>query len=464
MTYSAAAVDLGATSGRVMLGRLSDGRVSLHEITRFPNVPRDDGASLRWNVRELYTHIVDGLRRAVREDPALSSAAIDSWGVDYGLVRGDRLVDDPYHYRDARTTHAAEQVHQTLSPTDLFRRTGIQPMSINTLYQLHDDRRTGRLAGHESVVMIPNLIEYWLTGVRRVEVSMASTTGLLGTDGEWDLGLVSTLGIPGSALPGLVRPGTEQLPVLDEFSSVLGRAMVTSIASHDTASAVAATPLPPDSAYISCGTWGLAGVELPAPLLDDDARASGFTNERGRGGVVCFQRNLMGLWLLTECISSWSHRGATVALPDLLAEAGQQPHRATFDVNDAAFGRPGDMPGKITRWYREHDLDPPRTPASFVRCIVDSLADSFADAVAAAARLSGRVLRRIYLVGGGSRNVLLCQAIADRTGLPVLAGLPEATAIGNVLTQAAVQGRIGNDTESIRAVVRRSYDFTGYQP
>lgn len=462
MTYTVAAVDLGATSGRVMLGTVTRDRVSLREISRFANTPvtqrRDGRTQLRWNIAELYGHIVDGVRSAVHQEPGLSGLAIDSWGVDYGLVRDGRLVDDPFHYRDTRTVSAVEEVHRNLTPAMLYRRSGVQPAAINTLYQLHDDRRTGRLEKTDSVLLIPQLVEYLLTGVPRAEATIAATTGLLGADSTWDTELAHTLGLPASVLPPLNGAGQEDVPVLADVGRRLGsgKLRVTAVASHDTASAVAATPLSSRDAYISCGTWGLAGVELDAPLISEEVFLSGFTNEAGRAGSVCFQRNLMGLWLLNECLRRWTALGAEHSLTQLLAQAESLSCREVFDVDEPVFGAPGDMPERIEAWYDDRGLAPPRSPAEVVRCVVDSLADSFATAVRAASRLAGRPVERIHVVGGGSRNELLCRAIADRSGLPVVAGPAEATAIGNVLAQAAAAGRIASEPQALRALAERS--------
>jgi rhamnulokinase len=238
---------------------------------------------------------------------------------------------------------------------------------------------------------------------------------------------------------------------------------VTAVASHDTASAVAATPLSSRDAYICCGTWGLAGVEFDAPLISEEAFHSGFTNEAGHGGSVCFQRNLMGLWLLNECVRRWTALGAEHSLTQLLAQARPLTCREVFDVNDPVFGAPGDMPERIETWYRERGLAPPRSPAEVVRCVVDSLADSFVAAVTAASRLARRPVERIHVVGGGSRNELLCRAIADRSGLLVLAGPAEATAMGNVLVQAAASGHIAPEAEALRALAERSADRKTYR-
>ncbi|MFB4420813.1 rhamnulokinase family protein [Streptomyces sp. QL37] len=466
MTHSVAAVDLGATSGRVMLGTVTDDRVSLREIRRFSNTPVQEwqGArsTLRWNIGELHTHIMEGLREAVRLEPGLSGLAVDSWGVDYGLVRRGALVDDPFHYRDPRTAPVAEDVHQHLRPADLYRRSGVQPMAINTLYQLVDDRRHARLKEGDSVLLIPQLVEYLLTGVQRAEPSIASTTGLLDVNGAWDGQLARSLGLPDTALPPLVGTGHEQVPVLADVGRAVGneRLMITSVASHDTACAVAATPLRPGDAYISCGTWGLAGVELETPLVSEDAYQEGFTNEVGHGGRVCFQRNLMGLWLLNECVRRWNVLGDARTLPQLLAGARAVSARPVFDVDDPVFSGPGDMPQRIVDWYDDRGLEPPRSQTEIVRSIVDSLAESFSLAVEAASRLTGRSINRIHVVGGGSRNALLREAIAERSGLQVLAGPAEATALGNVLIQAAAAGHVSPDPEALRALAERSFDRT----
>ncbi|HWL79076.1 rhamnulokinase family protein [Microbacterium sp.] len=464
-----AAVDLGATSGRVMLGYVEEGAVRLEEVARFPNGPvtaPDD--SLRWDFAALYDHIIAGLAEAVRREPGIASVGIDSWAVDYGLLRGDELLDAPFHYRDDRTAAGVEAVHAIVPFEELYRRNGLQFLPFNTLYQYAAD---ARLAEADAALLIPDLIAFLLTGARVAERTNASTTGLLDVrTRQWDTELAERLGVPTSALPSLVDPGSR-------LGAVRGRALdrvgapleVVAVGSHDTASAVVAVPLAsPDAAYISCGTWGLVGVELDEPVVTDAAREALYTNEGGVDGRVRFLHNVTGLWLLTETIAAWTEEdGAPIDLPALLDEAsavdGAIP---VFDADDPRLSAPGDMPSRIAEVLREGGSAVPSSRAAFVRTIVESIAAAFAHALATVARVTGRELDVVHIVGGGALNRLLCQATADRSGLPVLAGPVEATALGNVLVQARAHGWFGPDAtlETLRAAVAATVSPVRYEP
>ncbi|MEJ1922162.1 rhamnulokinase [Microbacterium sp. KHB019] len=461
-----AAVDLGATSGRVVIGRVSADAVELELVSRFPNGPveREDG--LHWDFDALYENVIAGLAEAVRREPAIESIGIDSWAVDYGLLRDGELVGEPFHYRDARTERGVAEVHEIVPVEELYRRNGLQFLSFNTLYQYRVDRD---LDDADAALLIPDLIAYLLTGRRVAERTNASTTGLLDVrTSEWDLELAERLGIPSRILPELVSPGETIARLRPEVASRIGADLpVIAVGSHDTASAVAAAPLSsPHAAYISCGTWGLVGLELDEPALTDAARAANFTNELGVDGRIRFLHNVTGLWLLSETIRAWGEDdGATVDLPELLADAtevtGEVP---LFDANDASLSAPGDMPGRIAALLDASGAEIPGDRAAFVRTILESIADAFADAVRTAGKLAGRAVDSIHVVGGGSLNRPLCQATADRSGLPVLAGPVEATALGNVLVQARALGVVSNDREALRALVARSERPVRYDP
>ena len=472
-----AAVDLGATSGRVMLGRV-DGRgagaLELRQVARFPNGPVHLASGLHWNLTGLYGHVLAGLAQALREAPDAASIGVDSWAVDYALLRGDRMLGEPFHYRDERTATGVESVHALTPFDELYRRNGLQFLPFNTLYQLAAERASpsGCLDIADSLLLVPDLIGFELTGERVAERTNASTTGLLRVDTrEWDDGLIERLGIPAAVFPRLVDPGEVVGALRPEVASELGAGarhplQVVAVGSHDTASAVVAVPMRPESAaYISCGTWGLVGVELEHPVTSDAARTANFTNEGGVDGRVRFLHNVMGLWLLSESVRQWERDGEAVDLAELLAAAASVTTPvAVFDANDARFLSPGDMPARIAEWCREHDAPVPASQAEFARSIVESLAQAFADAVADAARLSGTAVETIHIVGGGALNELLCRRTADRSGLPVLAGPVEATAIGNVLVQARAQGFAGRDLESLRALVSAAFSPRRYEP
>ena len=458
-----AAVDLGATSGRVMIGRVGEGTLDLELVSRFPNGPVERADGLHWDFDALYEHVVAGLAEAVRREPAIESIGIDSWAVDYGLLRDGELLAEPFHYRDERTTHGVEEVHALVPFTDLYARNGLQFLPFNTLYQYRVDEH---VADADVALLIPDLIAYLLTGVAVAERTNASTTGLLGVpDAEWDLDLAARLGIPSRVLPRLVDPGTTVGTLRPELAERIGTPLpVIAVGSHDTASAVVAAPLStPRSAYISCGTWGLVGIELTEPVLTDAAREANFTHELGVDGRYRFLHNVTGLWLLSETVRAWeAEDGASIDLPELLSAAadvtGDVP---LFDANDPSLSAPGDMPARIAAVL---GADAPSTRPAFARSIVESIAAAFAEAVRTAADLSGRELDTVHLVGGGSLNRLLCQATADRTGLPVLAGPVEATALGNVLVQARALGAAPTSLEELRALVSATHAPERFDP
>lgn len=475
-----AAVDLGATSGRVILGRV-DGRagtLELDHVARFPNGPVRLASGLHWDLTGLYRDLTDGLADAFRRDPAVASIGVDSWAVDYALLRGDRLLGEPFHYRDERNERGAESVHRVVPFHELYRRNGLQFLPFNTLYQLAAERDAasdgarpeGWLELADSLLLIPDFIGFQLTGSKLSERTNASTTGLLGVaSGEWDDELIEQLGLPASVFAPLVSPGEsigELRPVVADDLGAPAGIEVVAVGSHDTASAVVAVPMRAESAaYISCGTWGLVGVELEHPVTTDAAREANFTNEGGVDGRVRFLHNVMGLWLLSESVRWWERGGDTIDLPELLAAAASiTVPVAVFDANDPRFLAPGDLPGRIAEWCAEHGVAAPQGRAEVARSIVESLADAFAGAVRTASILSGVDVETIHVVGGGSLNELLCQRTADRAGMPVLAGPVEATAIGNVLVQARAQGFAGGDLESLRALVAAAFAPKRYEP
>jgi rhamnulokinase len=464
-----AAVDLGATSGRVLLGYVGHDELRLTDVARFKNSPVRTLDGLHWSILELYRDVVEGLAAAVRQEPQLAGIGIDSWAIDYGLLRGGRLVGAPYSYRDERNIPAVEAAHALVPADELYRRNGLQHLPFNTLFQLTADRLAGSLEVADQVLLIPDLFAYWLTGSAVAERTNASTTGLLGvTTGEWDTDLAARLSIPASLLPSLVDAGTALGGLAPSAQRGIGetRAVVTAVGTHDTASAVVAIPATGTNyAYISCGTWSLVGVELESPVLTEASRAANFTNEGGVDGRVRYLHNVMGLWLLTECIRDWERDGTTISLPALLGQAsavtGPVP---AFDADDETFLAPGEMPARIAAWLAAHDLPVPASRPELVRSILESLAAAYARSIRDAAELSGHAVEVIHLVGGGSQNELLCQLTANATGLPVLAGPVEATAIGNVLVQARAQGFVAGDLESLRALVLRAFPPRRYEP
>ncbi|WP_108249351.1 rhamnulokinase [Planctomonas deserti] len=468
MTAAVVAVDLGATSGRVMLGRVGPDELSLTPLARFPNLPVRMPDGLHWNIVELYRNVLTGLTAAARQEPALASVGIDSWAVDYGLLHGDRLLGEPYHYRDGRTASGVERTHALVSPAELYATNGLQFLPFNTLYQLaaEDDAVRGVA---DSLLLIPDLLAFWLTGRRVTERTNASTTGLLdlGTGG-WNDGLIARLGLPRALLAELVDAGSTIGPLSPDVAAETGlaSARVVAVGSHDTASAVVAVPAEGRNfAYVSCGTWGLVGVELDEPVLSEAGRAANFTNEGGVDGRTRYLHNVMGLWLLSESVRTWERAGEAVDLPALLAAAAEVTDEVpVFDANDPRFLPPGDMPARIAEWFGERGVPAPKGRAGLVRSILSSLATAFAECAHTTAELSGTTVDVIHIVGGGAQNALLCQLTADRSGLPVLAGPVEATALGNVLVQARALGELTGDLEALRALVRATHPPLRYEP
>ncbi|MCY7326217.1 MAG: rhamnulokinase [Microbacteriaceae bacterium] len=469
MSTPVAAVDLGATSGRVMLGYVGHNELSIRPVARFPNTPVREAGGLHWNIPELYRSVLAGLAAAAREEPGLGSIGIDTWAVDYALLRDGRMLGTPFHYRDERTAAGVEATHALVSARELYAANGLQHLRFNTLFQLAADRKAGTLDSADRMLLIPDLLGYWLTGRQVAERTNASTTGLLHlSTRDWDGALLQRVGLPRGIFPELVDAGDRIAPLLPTMQTELGLARdvdLIAVGSHDTASAVVAVPATTENfAYISCGTWGLVGVELEHPIITDAARAANFTNEVGVDGRVRFLHNVMGLWLLSESVRTWESDGHTIDLPSLLDAAAVTAPVAVFDANDPSLLAPGDMPSRVAQLCRGRGEPIPASMAEFVRSIIESLADAFAAAVRSASELSGQRVDVIHLVGGGSQNALLCRLIADRAGLPVLAGPVEATAIGNVLIQSRTLGAVSGDLESLRAVVAASFPPLLYTP
>ncbi|WP_029386922.1 rhamnulokinase [Streptomyces leeuwenhoekii] len=464
---SYAAVDLGASSGRVMVGRAGPDTLELAEAHRFPNRPVRVPEGLRWDVLALYAGVLDGLRAAgSRCGGRIDSVGIDSWAVDYGLLDADgALLGNPVHYRDGRTEGVAEKVWTTVPAEELYAATGLQYAPFNTLYQLTAARSTAQLAQARRVLLMPDLLAYWLTGEQGTELTNASTTQLIDPrTRDWARGVAERLGVDLGLFPPLRHPGDPagllRAEVLEE-TGLAGPVPVTAVASHDTASAVAAVPAAGERfAYICTGTWSLAGLELAAPVLTEESRAANFTNELGLDGTVRYLRNIMGLWLLQECVRAWGDPD----LGGLLREAAKVPAlRSVVDAGDAAFLAPGRMPERIAQACRASGQPVPGSPAETTRCILDSLALAHRRAVEDAQRLAGHPVDVVHIVGGGTRNALLCQLTADACGLPVVAGPTEAAALGNVLVQARAHGTAG-DLAGMRELLVRTQPLTRYAP
>jgi len=470
-----AAVDLGATSGRVMAARIGPDELSLQELHRFPNGGVPVRTSLFWDILGIHREVLAGIGRIARSGP-LDGIGIDSWAVDYGLLdRDGELLGNPYSHRDPRTVGILEQVEQEVSASGLYAVSGLQQLPFNTVFQLFAARGTAALEEADSLLLLPDLLGYWLTGEIGAERTNASTTGLLDIgSGTWSRDLACRLGLPWSILPPLRDAGTVIGPLRPEVASGLGLESpvpVVAVGSHDTASAVVAVPSGTDSfGYISSGTWSLVGLELDAPVLSEEARLADFTNEGGVDGTVRFLKNVMGLWVLSECVKAWHGRGTPATdLASLLDGASAAaPLRTVIDINHHTLLPPGSasdpMPERVAALARAADEPVPQSPGEVARCILDSLALAYRRHMRTAARLAGRELDVVHVVGGGSQNHLLCQLTSDALGLPVLAGPAEAAALGNALVQARTLGADLPDLAAMRALVRRTHAVRRHDP
>lgn len=467
MSANYLAVDLGAESGRVVLGRFDGERMTVEEVHRFPNVPVRLPDGLHWDVLRILCEIKDGMAGAARETN-IDGVGVDSWGVDFGLLDSDgALVSNPYHHRDKRTEGMMEEAFGRVPKAEIYRTTGIQFLPINTLYQLLAMRGSPLLEAAETLLLIPDLINYWLTGERSCEYTNATTTQLLDLEtGGWSHDVLKAVDIPSRVLAPVVPSATGLGPLLPDVAEEVGaKPPVFAIASHDTASAVVAVPARGDDfAYISSGTWSLVGVETPEPVVTQEAMEANFTNEGGFGGTTRFLKNVMGLWILQECRRQWAREGREYSYEELARLAEDAPAAGPLvDPDHPAFLAPGDMPSRIRRFCEETGQSAPEEPAAVARCVFESLALKYRYAIGQAERLTGRYIGSVNVVGGGSQNALLCQLTADAARLPVVAGPVEATAMGNVMVQAFAQDRVGS-LEEIRAVVHDSFRASTYEP
>ncbi|MET4589495.1 rhamnulokinase family protein [Arthrobacter sp. 754] len=466
-----AAVDIGASSGRVILGRVSSSGVELEVVHRFPNGVVELDGGLRWNFDALFAEVLKGLAAAATvaaaKNETITSIGIDTWAVDYGLVNAKgALTAQPYSYRDDRSRAAVAPVHKRLDPARLYGTTGLQFLQFNTLYQLATEPD---LAGLQAL-LIPDLIAFLLTGQRRTESTNASTTGLFdAVAGEWATEFLSALGLPTKLFPPLIEPGETVGTLLPEIASRIGLPAgtnVVAVGSHDTASAVAAVPAQESNfAYISSGTWSLVGLELKHPVLTEASRAANFTNERGVDGTIRYLRNMGGLWLLTECQRTWAAEGFTPELTALLtAAAALPPGGPQINPDDPYFIAPDNMPERIRSAARRTGDILPDDPAAITRCIMDSLAAGYARTIRDAERLADQPVDVVHVVGGGSQNRLLCQLTADATGKRVVAGPVEATALGNILVQARTAGHVTGGLKEMRELVVNSHALQTFTP
>jgi sugar (pentulose or hexulose) kinase len=466
------AFDLGAESGRVVLGRLLNGHFELQEIHRFPNGPICIGNSLHWNVLRLWGEMKHGLALAVREaGDALVSIGVDTWGVDFGLLDSDdHLIGNPFHYRDSRTNGILETISKSISPTEIFQQTGIQIMAINSLYQLFSMamEKSIQLASARTFLNMPDLFNFWFSGVKASEYTIASTTQCYSlSTGNWAWNLLRKLGLPTNIFGTIVPPGSVLGNIRPSVANEIGMGNlnVIAVASHDTQSAIAAIPTETEKYfYVSSGTWSLVGIEVEQPIISETSRMCDLTNEGGYGGKFCLLKNIMGLWLLQEYRSEWIRHGQVYSYDDLTQlAASASPFKTFIQPTDPSFLMPGDMTVRIQAFCNATKQPAPENQAEVVRCILESLALEYRHTFEQISKLSGYSFPTIHIIGGGARNGLLNQFTANATGRRVIAGPIEATAIGNILVQSIAAGNVGSLAEA-RCLVRRSVETREYDP
>ena len=458
MSHSYLAVDLGAESGRALLGRVDSGLLTVKEVHRFPNQPVREGSSLRWNVRGLWKEIQHSISRV--SGTRLDGIGVDAWGVDYALLDATgELLENPYHYRDTRTNGIMDELFGVLSREEIYAATGIQFMPINTLFQLFAHRRDdpATLAKARTLLTIPDLVHYWLTGRAACEYTNATTTQLVNpVSREWDRGLMARLGLPAGLPAALIEPDVQ-----------LGQHHGTPViapASHDTASAVAAISARGDTAFLSSGTWSLVGIELDAPVINEQTLAMNFTNEGGANRTTMLLKNVMGLWMLQSCRSAWAEDGSAYHYADLMQAAERAPEfHSLVNPDDPRFLNPTDMPAAIAGYCGETGQPGPANAAATTRCILESLALKYALVIRDIERVTNRTIARVRVIGGGSKNRLLNQFTADATGKQVIAGPAEATALGNIAVQMAATGAVAS-LEDARTVIDRSFPVEIFEP
>lgn len=462
------AFDFGAESGRAVLAHLHSGVITTEEIYRFANEPVEYGGSLHWDAPKLWLEVRKTISQL--EEVKLSSVGVDAWGVDYALLgeRGELLLN-PYHYRDQRTDGVMDLVFEKISREEIYRETGIQFMPINTLYQLFAARRDtpDLLRAARTLLTIPDLFHYWLTGNAVCEFTNATTTQMVNAEKRaWSRRLMEKLELPAELPAEIVEPGTQIGSLIEKFgaSTTLRGTPVIAPATHDTGSAVAAVVARDGTAFISSGTWSLLGTELDAPLITDDALRLNFTNEGGVCGATRFLKNVMGLWMLQCCRSSWTYRGRVYGYRELMDLAAREPEFVQLvDPDDESFLHPADMLTAIDDFCRRTQQTTPKTPGAYARTVLESLAFKYRLVIGELELLTRKPIHQIRIIGGGSKNRLLNQFAADATGRRVLAGPAEATALGNVAMQILATGAASSLSE-VRAMVDRSFPTETFEP
>ena len=464
------AFDLGASSGRGILGKINNDKIEISEIHRFPNGPIEENSSLFWDINQLFSELKTGLRKALKNTSSISGVGIDTWGVDYVIVKPNgKFARNPYHYRDKRTEGMDKKVFNIISPEELYKKTGIQFMILNTIFQLmaHKEMHPEDMDG--TLLMMPDALSYLFTGKVSCEYTDASTTGLINAvKKNWDTDIIQKLGLPKALFPNIALPCSGAGNISCEIRKELNCDNIPfyHIGSHDTASAVAAVPAPSGEqfAYISCGTWALLGTELENPLLTEDARKANYTNEGGLDGKIRFLTNITGLWLLQECKRNWDAEGREYSYTQMV-EMGEksEPMKYLINPSDSIFLSPCNMPEVIKNYCRETNQGEIKDDSEIIRCVIDSLAMCFRVKIKELENLCGTEFKKVHIIGGGCQNKLLMQCAADMMQKEVIAGPVEATAIGNIIAQAIASGMIDSLSKA-RKVVAQSFPVEVFKP
>jgi len=466
------AIDLGASSGRGIIGRFDGEKLSLEENHRFPNEPVTAAGTFTWDILRIFHEIKESIRKcALSDDKDIRSIGIDTWGVDYGLLDiNGKLIANPVHYRDSRNDPIPEIAYKTVPQNEIYNRTGIQFLTFNTLFQLIAQQRENPkvLELADKLLFIPDLLNYFLTGQKCTDYTIASTGAMLDArTRQWDFELMKKFGIPEKLFTSINAPGTTVGKLLPEILDDVGNitANVVNTAGHDTASAVVAVPAKGDNfVYISSGTWSLMGTELSEPIITPDSFKYDFTNEGGAGNKIRFLKNIMGLWLEQESIRQWTREGSKLSFDELTSMAiASKPFACLINPDDPSFTAPGNMPKRIADYCKATGQHVPETKGEIVRCIFESLALKYRWTVEKIDMMMGKKAPFINIVGGGIKEKLLCQFAADACNRPVYAGPVEATAIGNIAVQAIAAGEI-KDLNEARHVVRNSFEIKLYEP
>lgn len=466
------AFDFGAESGRAILGILDRKKICLEEIHRFPNKQINVSGHIHWDLSYLFGELKKGLKSAARKGHGeLLGLGVDTWGVDFGLIgKDDRILEDPFAYRDKRTEGMMDRAFQLISREEMYARSGIQFMPFNSVFQLLSvvESESALLDKIETLLFMPDLFNFLLTGQKLSEYTIASTSQLLNAKKrDWEPGIFEKLGLPIHIMAPIIQPGTSVGQILPEISQETDISPVDVIApaSHDTASAVAAVPAQSANwAYLSSGTWSLLGVEVNEPIINEKSLKNNFTNEGSVDKKIRFLRNTMGLWLLQKCMKDWEKKGESHDYDELTRLAsGAEEFRSVVDPDDHSFLNPPDMPGAIAEFCKKTHQPVPEKKGEFVRCIYESLALKYRFLVDKINTMCAEPVELLHVVGGGSLNEMLNQFSADAAGLRVIAGPAEATAVGNIMVQAIAK-KILNGIDEARRVVSRSFPLKSYEP